>query len=333
MSNKKGSDELPKRWSAFLQDLDDVAEGPVELHIVGGFAVTVVYGVARETADLDFIAPTLGAEHVRLLEAGGINAPLHRVHSVYLDPAGGVTDRPVDYATRLRRVAKGRFKNLRLWALDPDDLVLAKLTRNWPKDREDLGAMAEARLVNPEVLRHRYRNELRPYLLTTDGHDTTAKLWVEEAEERRAIGCLRELARAEDVEVGASRAVLREMEAGNAEEDAVSRARSAERRRRALEGQLDQTGKRSSPVLSPRRVRGSAVAGLIDALMRRWMTAHREWKGFRDTQDPAEVLRARAGKGAGAELFASVQAARGDAQDAMHLELRLRLGTKRPGGR
>lgn len=48
----------------------------------------------------------------------------------------GLVDHPDSYQERLREMFEGVFQNLRLWALDPYDLVLTKLNRNLPKDRE-----------------------------------------------------------------------------------------------------------------------------------------------------------------------------------------------------
>jgi hypothetical protein len=45
--------ELPEPWSGFLTDLDKFVTHDVQLHRCGGFTVTVLYGLARTTADLD----------------------------------------------------------------------------------------------------------------------------------------------------------------------------------------------------------------------------------------------------------------------------------------
>jgi hypothetical protein len=45
--------ELPEPWRGFLTDLDKFVTHDVQLHRCGGFTVTVLYGLARTTADLD----------------------------------------------------------------------------------------------------------------------------------------------------------------------------------------------------------------------------------------------------------------------------------------
>jgi hypothetical protein len=42
-------------WRSFLQELDGLLKGPVELRCLGGFVVTQQYGIGRETSDIDFL--------------------------------------------------------------------------------------------------------------------------------------------------------------------------------------------------------------------------------------------------------------------------------------
>lgn len=48
--------ELPERWRGFLAALDKLVAHDVQLHCCGGFVVTVLYGFARTTADLDVLS-------------------------------------------------------------------------------------------------------------------------------------------------------------------------------------------------------------------------------------------------------------------------------------
>src|SRR5256885_17148169 len=47
---------LPAPWVAFLGGLDSLVPEPVALHCIGGFVLTVLYGVPRGTSDLDCVA-------------------------------------------------------------------------------------------------------------------------------------------------------------------------------------------------------------------------------------------------------------------------------------
>jgi hypothetical protein len=58
------------------------------------------------------------------------------------------------------------WNNLRLFALDPVDVALAKLERNSDRDREDLLGLARGGYIDANVLKARYFEEVRPYLLS-----------------------------------------------------------------------------------------------------------------------------------------------------------------------
>ena len=42
----------PLPWSAFLDDLDQAISEPTELHCIGGFVVSLLYGLPRPTGDV-----------------------------------------------------------------------------------------------------------------------------------------------------------------------------------------------------------------------------------------------------------------------------------------
>lgn len=86
---------------------------------------------------------------------------------------------------RLCRPAAGMYpdspwNNLRLFALDPVDVALAKLERNSDRDREDLLGLARAGHIDANVLKTRYFEEVRPYLLSKiEWHDRALNLRVD----------------------------------------------------------------------------------------------------------------------------------------------------------
>ena len=59
---------------------------------------------------------------------------------------------PADYEERLVEMSPGEFRNLRLCAPDPYDLILSKLERNSSKDRDDVEYLAQTLRLNPGVL-------------------------------------------------------------------------------------------------------------------------------------------------------------------------------------
>lgn len=46
------SNAPPEPWHSFLSDIDDAATEDLALHCIGGFAVSLYYGLTRPTGDL-----------------------------------------------------------------------------------------------------------------------------------------------------------------------------------------------------------------------------------------------------------------------------------------
>ena len=55
----------PEPWRAFLKALDESLLEGVQLHCIGGFVVTLLYGLSRETSDMDVLT---AVPHDRLTE-------------------------------------------------------------------------------------------------------------------------------------------------------------------------------------------------------------------------------------------------------------------------
>lgn len=87
---------------------------------------------------------------------------------------------PDGYVERLTELLPGTFENLRLLGLDAHDLALSKLARNHPVDREDVAYLARTVPLRADVLRRRYREELRPIIIgDPEVHDRTLDMWIE----------------------------------------------------------------------------------------------------------------------------------------------------------
>lgn len=170
--------EIPKVWANFLDELDSSLVQPVELHCLGGFVITFAYGLARPTSDVDYLTIIPADQSRTVLQLAGQDSALHKKYGLYLQQVGIATP-PEDYGSRLRELFPGRFKNLRLMALDPYDLALSKIERNTPIDRDDVKYLSKAVPLDPNVLRERYDSELRPNLGNPDREDLTLKLWLE----------------------------------------------------------------------------------------------------------------------------------------------------------
>lgn len=166
---------LPEPWVSFLKEIDGRLEQETQIHCLGGFVVTVIYGAERPTVDLDALSLVQGDP--ALWEIAGRGSDLHKRYRLYLDRVG-IAPLPEDYEDRLGEQFIGAFTHLRIFSLDPYDVALAKIERNSARDREDVRHLARVVPFDLEVLSQRYHDELRVYLgnperedLTLAGHD------------------------------------------------------------------------------------------------------------------------------------------------------------------
>jgi Nucleotidyltransferase of unknown function (DUF6036) len=168
---------LPSPWKEFLTEIDGMLSEPLELHCVGGFVVAYFYGLPRTTGDLDYY--TAVPADLNLLEVAGEGSALHKKYRVCLHRATVMT-LPENYDTRLTEMAKGQFKHLRLLVPDTYDCILSKLERNGDIDVNDAEYLFRSQKLDAQVLRDRYENEFRTYVIgDVARHDTTLKLWIE----------------------------------------------------------------------------------------------------------------------------------------------------------
>ena len=66
----------PDPWHSFLAEVDSKLDDMVHLACIGGFVLTVHYGLDRQTSDIDFLAVGMPRALIALLEKlAGIVAP------------------------------------------------------------------------------------------------------------------------------------------------------------------------------------------------------------------------------------------------------------------
>lgn len=86
---------------------------------------------------------------------------------------------PISYDERLTLLETRAFDNIRLFLMDPHDIVLAKLGRDAPKDVQDVMYLAKVAELDTELLRSRYRSELYPYVIgPPERSDHTLDYWI-----------------------------------------------------------------------------------------------------------------------------------------------------------
>lgn len=170
--------ELPDPWRAFLVDVDGQLPHPIEIHCLGGFVAAFYYDLPRPTNDLDFSDVVPRGALATLQEIAGASSPIARKHRVHFQHVG-VSSLPGSYSKRLSELFPEGFRHLRLYALDPHDLALSRLTSNSPADRADVAQLATAVPLDAALLRARYRQELRPAIGDPERHDRTLEMWIE----------------------------------------------------------------------------------------------------------------------------------------------------------
>jgi hypothetical protein len=178
-------ERLPEPWFSFLLEIDRAATAPMSLQCIGGFAVSLFYGISRPTGDIDVIEVTPTESKPWLARTAGEGSALHKKHKVYVQIVTVATV-PYSYEERLAQIFKGQFQKLRLFVLDPYDLVLSKLTRNVEVDFEDAKHLVRSQNLDLALLEARYKDELRPYVAgPLERHDLTMQLWLAALREER----------------------------------------------------------------------------------------------------------------------------------------------------
>jgi len=149
------------------------------VHCLGGFVLSVLWDLPRPTGDVDFIEVRPRKAGEELAQIGGEGSELaerhhlrfHRVTiAAYLE----------DYESRLIEITPRGLHRLRLKALEVHDVVLAKLSRNSPRDRADVEFLAMKGALDRRSLTRRFEAELRPYLLNESREALTLQLWLDE---------------------------------------------------------------------------------------------------------------------------------------------------------
>ncbi|MBI2493933.1 MAG: hypothetical protein HYV94_17785, partial [Candidatus Rokubacteria bacterium] len=102
--------------------MDGQLPRPIEIHCLGGFVAALYYDLPRPTNDLDYIEVVPHDAMATLQGIAGAGSPLAKKHRVHVQHVG-VTSLPELYAERLTELCPGRFRRLRLLALDPHDLA------------------------------------------------------------------------------------------------------------------------------------------------------------------------------------------------------------------
>ena len=149
MSDNKTKLKLLTPWRDFLTEVDQALGQEVNLHCLGAFVLSALYGLPRPSGDLDYISANPLEARQEIEKIAGLGSPLSKKYKLLVQCVG-VADYPENYEDRLTLLELG-FQSLRLWVLEPYDLILSKLARNNPKDRDDVKFLATKLSLSFEV--------------------------------------------------------------------------------------------------------------------------------------------------------------------------------------
>jgi len=70
-------EEIAEPWRSFLSSVDENLQEDVALHCLGGFVVTMLYGLAHSTTDVDMLTVASGSAGSQLRSLAGKGSELH----------------------------------------------------------------------------------------------------------------------------------------------------------------------------------------------------------------------------------------------------------------
>jgi len=170
---------IPEIWLNFLRDVDTGLSRPVVVHCIGGFVLVAMWNHSRPTADVDFIEISPSEASQELLNLAGSESELAKKHRFYFQRVS-IAPCPLEYESRLTDITPQSLKRLHLLALEIHDLVLAKIDRFSPRDREDIGFLARQGALDLSLLRRRFEQEMTSQVLNEAGYLQKLDICVEE---------------------------------------------------------------------------------------------------------------------------------------------------------
>lgn len=169
--------EMKKVISDFLQALDDHLANQVQpgdhldLYQLGGAVMVMHYESVRVTKDFDVVDLPKSLLMQNALATFGKETKNARELGLYLDAVNpSLPPLPSGYQSRSEEIT-GNWKVIRLWKLDPYDLIISKIRvfRTW--DQADIRHLLNeleirGQPLNPSILRERFNSA---FLWYTEG--------------------------------------------------------------------------------------------------------------------------------------------------------------------
>ena len=152
----------------FFRDLDRSwplpAGAPIPLRLLGSTALILQTSFQRGTKDGDILeTDEITAEiESALLAVAGKDTEIHRRNRIYLEFLGAAFPfLPFDPLWHPVVTSGPNYLHFRLEVLDVIDVVIAKLARFHKTDRDDIAAMAERDLIEPQRFAERFQSAVQ----------------------------------------------------------------------------------------------------------------------------------------------------------------------------
>ena len=97
-------------WKSFFTEIDNSLHEELALHCLGGFVMTMFYGLDRPTADVDVLPLGVNSATESLMRLAGEGSALHKKYGVYLQIVG-VAQIPLNYEDRLTEMFARNFQS------------------------------------------------------------------------------------------------------------------------------------------------------------------------------------------------------------------------------
>ncbi len=95
--------EVPEPWASFLSGLDAALNEETQLCCVGGFAITVQYGLQRPTSDMDVLSIAPQGQMPAVLDLAGEGGNLYKKYGLYIELLGAIVTLPENYTERVSK--------------------------------------------------------------------------------------------------------------------------------------------------------------------------------------------------------------------------------------
>ena len=152
---------MKDRILTFFNDLDNhllpFTDGePLKLYHIGRSSLVWKYGFTSATNDVDFLKPKGSDRLIQIaLEKFGRGSTKAEEYGFYFELVDtGLPPVPPGYDKRAIEVEE-KWKAIRVFHLEPNDLAVTKLKRFATKDREDIRQMCDMDLIDAAKLEAR----------------------------------------------------------------------------------------------------------------------------------------------------------------------------------